>query len=214
MNSEVALELPKTLGKIVDAGPLPTSRPVGQEMVPVTDEQLLVALVNGSHEALGLLFGKHARAVYRLAHRILCDETEAADLRQEVFLYLFERAANFDPEKTSGLSWILQITYHRAIDRRRYLSHRHHYQSEVFDETRQHEQRSELSAEHLDGKALLSRLREQLPPDQRKTLELHILEGYSFREIAERSGQTLGNVRHHYYRAIERLRANLFSRTK
>jgi RNA polymerase sigma-70 factor (ECF subfamily) len=41
-------------------------------------------------------------------------------------------------------------------------------------------------------------------------LELHLFEGYTFREIAERTGQTFGNVRHHYYRSLERLRSYIF----
>jgi RNA polymerase sigma-70 factor (ECF subfamily) len=55
-------------------------------------------------------------------------------------------------------------------------------------------------------------LRHTLTPDQRETLELHLFEGYSLREIAERNDQTLGNVRNHYYRALDRLRAHIFPR--
>ncbi|RXH58218.1 hypothetical protein GRAN_1528 [Granulicella sibirica] len=50
--------------------------------------------------------------------------------------------------------------------------------------------------------------------DQQQTLELHLFEGYSLREIAEKNGQTLGNVKHHYYRALERLRSHLFSQKR
>jgi RNA polymerase sigma-70 factor, ECF subfamily len=66
------------------------------------------------------------------------------------------------------------------------------------------------SPEALDGRAIRDHLREQLTTAQQQTLELHFFEGYSFREIAERNGQTVGNVRHHYYRALERLRSHLF----
>lgn len=66
----------------------------------------------------------------------------------------------------------------------------------------------------IDGKAILSRLRETLSAEQRQTLELHLFEGYSLREIAEKSGQSVGNVRHHYYRALDRLRAQLFPRKR
>jgi len=47
-----------------------------------------------------------------------------------------------------------------------------------------------------------------------ETLELHFFEGYSLREIAERKGQTVGNVRHHYYRALECLRSHLFPKKR
>ena len=41
---------------------------------------------------------------------------------------------------------------------------------------------------------------------QRKTLELVCFEGLLFGEIAERTKESLPNVRHHYYRGLEGLR--------
>jgi RNA polymerase sigma-70 factor (ECF subfamily) len=175
-----------------------------------SDEFLLQAVGAGSREALSLLFRRHARAVFHLAHRILRDESEADDLRQEVFLFLFERAQQFDAQKGTGSSWIMQVTYHRAIDRRRYLGFRQHYTAEAFDEQRVLSATTQPSLDTLDGKEIRDRLREQLTEDQQETLELHFFEGYSLREIAEKRGQTVGNVRHHYYRALERLRSHLF----
>jgi RNA polymerase sigma-70 factor (ECF subfamily) len=175
-----------------------------------SDEVLLQAVGKGSKDALGLLFRRHARAVFHVAWRILRDESEADDLRQEVFIYLSERSQHFDAQKGSGASWIMQVTYHRAIDRRRYLGFRQHYSAEEFDEQRIPATAAQPSPETLDGKAIRDRLRDQLTPDQQQTLELHFFEGYSLREIAERNGQTVGNVRHHYYRALDRLRSHLF----
>jgi RNA polymerase sigma-70 factor (ECF subfamily) len=106
----------------------------------------------------------------------------------------------------------MQITYHRAIDRRRYLSSRQHYNVEQLEEERFDPSIAQPSTDGLDGKVILDRLRGQLTLDQQQTLELHFFEGYSLREIAEKSGQSIGNVRHHYYRALERLRSNLFSK--
>jgi RNA polymerase sigma-70 factor (ECF subfamily) len=175
-----------------------------------TDEQLLTQVGLGSQEALGLLFRRHGRAVFNTARRILRDHSEADDLRQDVFVYLFEKANDFDSEKGSAASWIIQIAYHRAIDRRRYLDSRHHYSSQELDEEKLPANLGQPSTDTIDGKALLNRVREQLSVDQLQTLELHFFEGYSLREIAEKSGQTVGNVRHHYYRALERLRSSLF----
>jgi RNA polymerase sigma-70 factor (ECF subfamily) len=179
-----------------------------------TDEQLLSQVGLGSKDALGLLFRRHARAVFHVAWRILRDESEADDLRQEVFLYLSERSQHFDAQKGPGASWIMQVTYHRAIDRRRYLDFRQHYSAEEFDEQRMPTTAAQPSLEALDGRTIRDRLREQLTADQQQTLELHFFEGYSLREIAERNGQTVGNVRHHYYRALERLRSHLFAKRR
>ncbi|MBB5061299.1 RNA polymerase sigma-70 factor (ECF subfamily) [Granulicella aggregans] len=175
-----------------------------------TDEQLLAQIGKGSRDALGVLFRRHARTVFHVAWRILRDESEADDLRQEVFLYIAERAELFDHEKGSGASWIRQVTYHRAIDRRRYLSVRQHYNLEEFNEQRPPGSEMHSTPADLDGKAIRECLSGQLTIDQQQTLELHLFEGYTLREISEKSGQTLGNVKHHYYRALERLRSHLF----
>jgi RNA polymerase sigma-70 factor (ECF subfamily) len=180
----------------------------------LSDEELLFQVGQRSRQALGVLFRRHARTVFHVAYRILRDQSEADDLRQEVFLYLFERSHHFDADKGSGSSWIIQVTYHRAIDRRRYLSFRQHYTFEQLDEQRMPATTEQFSPEALDGKAIRESLKDQLTPDQRQTLELHFFEGYSLREIAERNGQTVGNVRHHYYRALERLRSHLFSKKR
>ena len=171
-----------------------------------TDELLLAQTANGSKQALGLLFRRYRRSVLSVASRILRDGIEAEDLCQDVFVLLFQKAKLFDPGKGSASSWIIQIAYHRAMNRRKYLTQRHHYDTQELDE-RQIGGRSRSLVDEITARTLLSRLREQLSEEQWKTLELHFFEGYSMREIAEMTDQTLGNVRNHFYRGLERLRS-------
>jgi RNA polymerase sigma-70 factor (ECF subfamily) len=176
----------------------------------VTDEELMSCVGLGSKDALSLLFRKHRRTVLNIAERILRDAPEAEDLCQDVFLLLFEKAKFFEASKGMASSWIIQITYRRAMNRRKYLAHRQHYNSQEFDEEQIGVGREPLFTDELTARNLLNRLREQLSQEQRDTLELHFFEGYSLREIAEKTKQPLGNVRHHFYRGIERLRSNVF----
>lgn len=46
---------------------------------------------------------------------------------------------------------------------------------------------------------------------QLATIELHFFEGYTLEEVAERLGQTLVNIRNHYYRGLEKLRKPAFA---
>jgi RNA polymerase sigma-70 factor (ECF subfamily) len=174
------------------------------------DEDLLLQVAHGSKEALSILFQRHARPVFNVAQRILRDTSEAEDLLQEVFLFVFQKARLFDPAKASAASWIIQMTYHRAIDRQRYLNSRQHYNTQELKEEHLRCTHGQVSINEVAGRALLNRLREELSPEQRQILELHFLEGYSFHEIGEKTGQTFGNVRHHYYRGLERLRSHVF----
>lgn len=175
-----------------------------------SDEHLLLQIGNGNKEALSILFQRHARTVHSVARRILKDDAEAEDLLQELFLFIFQKANCFDATKGSGSSWIIQMAYHRAIDRRRYLAFRQHYNGQALDEGRLTGHHGQISTDELAGKTLLEKLRKELSAEQIQTLELHFFEGYSFHEIAERTGQTFGNVRNHYYRGLERLRSHIF----
>lgn len=176
----------------------------------LSDGLLLNRVAQGDKEALTVLFRRHAHVVFSVACRILRDESEAEDLLQELFIFLFQKAGLFDAEKGSGASWIIQMAYQRAIDRRRYLDVRHHYSVQEFDEERSASTRGQISIDQIAGRALLDRFRSEISTEQRQTLELHLFEGYSFREIAARTGQTFGNIRNHYYRGLERLRSYVF----
>jgi RNA polymerase sigma-70 factor (ECF subfamily) len=175
-----------------------------------SDEDLLLQVGNGSKEALSILFQRHARSVFNVARRILKDNSEAEDLLQELFLFVFQKARLFDARKGAAAPWIIQMTYHRAIDRRRYLHCRQHYNAQELDEERLHASNGQVSINEIAGRELLDRFRAQLSAEQRQTLELHFFEGYSFQEIAVKTGRTIGNVRNHYYRGLERLRSHVF----
>lgn len=182
------------------------SDPLTEEFTAGTEENLLKEVANGSRDALAILLRRYGRAVYNVAFRILKDESEAEDLRQDLFLYLFQKAEQFDSNKGTASSWIIQMAYHRAIDRRRYLQSRQHYDQREFIEDRAAPASASSLADIVDGRALLQKLRGELTAEQVRVIELHFLEGYSLQEIAEKIGQSYGNVRNHYYRGIQRLR--------
>jgi len=198
----------------VDTATVPEARRSGSTSATqpreLSDDLLLNRIAQGDKEALPVLFRRHAHVVFSVACRILRDESEAEDLLQELFLFLFQKAGLFDAKKSSGASWIIQMAYQRAIDRRRYLDVRHHYSVQELDEERSPAAKGQVSIDQIAGKILLDRLRGEISTEQLQTLELHLFEGHSFREIAAGTGQTLGNIRNHYYRGLERLRSYVF----
>ncbi len=181
----------------------------------LSDECLMTRVGEKGGEALALLFRRYSRLVRGVALRILRDASEADDLLQEIFLFVYRKATIFDPSKASVRSWIVQMTYQRAIDRRRYLQSRHFYThldldgaEDVADSCKGREE-GELWTS-LVGNATIGGLLDTLTEDQRNTLTLYFFEGYVFAEIAEKLNQSLGNVRNHYYRGLEKLRKQMF----
>jgi RNA polymerase sigma-70 factor (ECF subfamily) len=183
--------------------------------VALADEDLLVRVLKGDPEALGVLFQRYVRVARSIAVRILRDTTEADDLVQDLFIFIQRKCGIFDSSKSTARSWIIQMAYHRAIERRRYLTSRQFYARMEIESNTAHmvgtpTAETDYSAEAVFGRNGLSKLLKSLSEDQRETLRLHFFDGYTLSEISQKLGQTLGNVRNHYYRGLDKLRKQMF----
>ena len=185
----------------------------------VADEALLSLISEGQQEALASLFRRYARIVRVVALRVLKDPAEAEDLLQDIFVLIHRLSGTFDSSKTSAQFWILQMTYRRAISRRRYLNSRHFYTQVELDEGAipaipapdSGSAHSEGSVGQRLAELDLQKMFGALSEDQQKTLRLHFIEGYTLDEIATTLGQTKRNIRNHSFRGLERLRKLIFA---
>jgi RNA polymerase sigma-70 factor (ECF subfamily) len=183
----------------------------------LSDEILLERISDGSMDALASLFSRYARTVRGVAYRVLRDASEADDLLQDIFVLVHRLSARFDSSKGSARFWILQMTYRRAISRRRYLTSRHFYTHLDLDQAANQlgtpGTKSGHAEDSIDGgfnriDTLQSSFAE-LTHSQQQTLHLFFFEGYTFDEIAAKLDQTVGNARNHYYRGLEKLRKQI-----
>jgi RNA polymerase sigma-70 factor (ECF subfamily) len=174
-----------------------------------TDEELLERIKQREEEALLLLFRRYNALAFSIGCRILRDPGEAEDLVQEVFLRLHSRDNTFDAAKGSGRTWLVQMVYRRAFDRRAYLHRRQFYHGtdeSAYANAVSGEKSLETDVvERLTAQQLRASFNE-LTEKQRETLEQFFFEGLKLSEIAERCGEDVKNIRHHYYRGLERLR--------
>jgi RNA polymerase sigma-70 factor (ECF subfamily) len=177
----------------------------------------MALICEGDKDALASLFHRYARVVRGVAYRVLRDTSEADDLLQDIFLLIHRKCAMFDASRGPARFWILQMTYHRAIARRRYLNSRHFYTRVDLDDAERDlaapasgSSRLQVAGDELLGNSGLNRIFEALTEDQRQTLRLFFVEGYTLSEIATKLNQTRGNVKHHYFRGLEKLRKQFF----
>lgn len=181
-----------------------------------SDEALLRGICENDRTALAALFRRYAAVVRGVAYRVLRNAAEADDLLQDIFLLVHRLCGTFDRSKGSARFWILQMTYRRAISRRRYLNSRHFYTHLDLDQAANQlgggagSDRSEASINDIiDRKEALQTWLTELSECQRQTLHLFFYEGYTFEEIAAKLGQTVGNARNHYYRGLQKLRKQI-----
>jgi len=187
------------------------SEPCGfslDELKHLSDELLMAHLQAGHTDVLAIIFDRYHRLILSVAMKILRDIGEAEDLMQTVFLEIFKSAAQFDQARGTLKVWILQYAYHRGMSRRQHLNIRHFYKnSDIADVPSELLTADVIHFSDQEIRQLVTEALGSLSEIQSKVLKLAYFEGLSLREIADRTNDSLGNVRHHYYRGLQRLRA-------
>jgi RNA polymerase sigma-70 factor (ECF subfamily) len=176
----------------------------------LADEFVIAHLRAGHGDALGVLFDRYHRLVLHVALKILHDVGEAEDVMQNVFMEIYKVAAQFDPARGTTKMWILRYAYHRSMNRRKQLQVRHFYANTdiaAIGDTLVTEGPG-IPASH-ETREVIQRGLQVLSPVQKRVLHLAYFEGLTMKEIAEETGESLGNVRHHYYRGLDKLRDQL-----
>jgi RNA polymerase sigma-70 factor (ECF subfamily) len=84
-------------------------------MLNLSDQSLVVQIQQGNLEALGVLYDRHRRLVYRTALAITGDPDAASDLLQDVFLRLHRFAHNIDPLRPLE-PWLYRMTTNLSYD--------------------------------------------------------------------------------------------------
>jgi RNA polymerase sigma-70 factor, ECF subfamily len=85
------------------------------------DLELVRLAQAGDSEAFGILVGRHQRAVFRAALAGVGSATEADDVAQEAFVAAFRKLGDFRGQ-AAFKTWMLAITWRKAMDRRKGLS--------------------------------------------------------------------------------------------
>ena len=175
------------------------------------------------------LYDRHADALFGTAVRFLGDREAAADVIQEVFLAVWQRAAQFDPGSGSPFGWLAGIARNRAIDRLRAEARRPRairaWQAADgpadADDLIEWASRRGPGAGQPDAddpveaanrgwiRALVRTTLSEMPQDERTVVVLAYDQALSQSEIAERLGLPIGTVKSRTRRALARLRSRL-----
>jgi len=181
------------------------------ELRRLPDEQLMACLKEGYGDALAVLFDRYQKLVLSIALKIVRDPGEAEDVTQTVFLDVYRAVAQFDPSKGNTKVWLMQYAYHRAINRRQHLQIRGFNKIAELEEealeTLPGETHSTLGLSSAETKELVRQSMASLSDSQKSVIEMACYEGLSMREIADRTGDSFVNVRHQYYRGLQKLRS-------
>ncbi|HET9057816.1 MAG TPA: RNA polymerase sigma factor [Chitinophagaceae bacterium] len=168
----------------------------------VYNDELVMRCKQGDVTSYRELYGKYAKAMYNTSLRIVNNSAEAEDILQEAFIDAFKNIGGFENRSSFG-AWLKRIVINKSINsikrKKINLIDIDHVQTDIRDDEPINEEEFEFKVEEV--KKTIA----DLPDGYRTVLTLHLVEGYSYEEVANTLNISHSTVRTQYMRAKQKL---------
>ena len=169
---------------------------------------ILQRIAAGDPHAVDECLDQYGGLIWSLARRLSPVYADAEDAVQEIQLEIWRCASRFDPQVATETAFIATIAKRRLIDRQRRRG-RAIDAAPIEDESaiasRAVVDTVELQEEAERVRAVMGRLRR----DERRVLEMSLMNGLTHSEISAATSLPLGTVKTHARRGLNRLREML-----
>jgi RNA polymerase sigma-70 factor (ECF subfamily) len=155
-------------------------------------------------------------SIFHVAFRMLGDTAEASDVVQEIFIKVFRNIGGFKGESALK-TWIFRIAFSEILNRLRWWKSRHRSSTVSLDVEPNGQEHYVADSGPTPEEILESKEREfaiqqalgKLSSDHRSIIILRDIEGFSYSEIAEVLGVSIGTVKSRLARGREDLKRSL-----
>jgi len=176
----------------------------------VTIESLLLEVARGSRRAFEDLYVRTSGTLLGFCLRVLPDRPEAEDVLQEVYVAVWNKAAQFSPQQARALTWLGTIARNRAIDRLRAQPAREHQQPiDLADSVHDPAPSPIAQAEKATLSVRLDDCLSRLDARRRTLIRTAFFDVATYEDIAMRSGSPIGSVKSWIRRGLAQLKACL-----
>jgi RNA polymerase sigma factor (sigma-70 family) len=169
---------------------------------------ILQRIAAGEAQAVDECLDQYGGLIWSLARRFSPVHADAEDAVQETLLEIWRHACRYDPQVASETAFIATLAKRRLIDRHRKRS-RAIAASPIEEEpalaSRAAADTVEVQEEAERVRVVMGRLRH----DERRVLEMSLVNGLTHSEISEATSLPLGTVKTHARRGLNRLREML-----
>lgn len=176
------------------AGAVHPKVPMEQPASLSSPDVLVEAVACGSELALKRLYALESPRLYGIALRIVRRPEIAAEVLQDAFVQIWQNANSFAPERGAAAAWLTGIVRFRALDAvRRHGREILSGDSALGDSAVEPDVLAKLDADA--DTAALRRCLALLEDNQRRSVLLAFVDGFSHADIAARLAAPLGTVK-------------------
>lgn len=176
-------------------------------MTTEDDRALWSQAAGGSAHAFGVLFDRHAKAVYNHCFRLTASWAAAEDHLQATFLTAWRKRDRFPQlQRESALPWLLTVATNVVRNDQRSLTRRLRNLGKLVEE--QVPDHADLVADRVDDQRRMKELLAEvakLPRNEREALALCVWAGVSYEDAAAVLGIAAVSVRARVSKAKARL---------
>ena len=181
------------------------------------DSALVAQAAGGDEHALGELYDRYGGMAFSLACAIVGEHADAEEVVADAFAQVWRSASGFDSGRGTVAAWLATIVRTRALDLVRSRKRRARVLEDAAVVTDEGEalvlaptiESTDRGAELAETSAIVRKSLAELPPPQRKVIELAYFGGLSQSEIASQLSEPLGTVKTRMRAGLEKLRQAL-----
>lgn len=169
----------------------------------MNSEQIINFLRHRNEKGLTILFDLYYERLYLFAERYIYDAAKAHDIVQDVFLKIWEKAGQFELRGSIQNYLFVSVrngclNYLKSLQ----IEDRHHRKyAEAYVDS--------CNIDMVEEEEILVKVRmilDELPEKCREVCVLRFVEGYKYREIAEKLDLNENTVKAHLHRGMDKLK--------
>jgi RNA polymerase sigma-70 factor, ECF subfamily len=181
-----------------------------RELAEISESETIRRAQRGDSDAFERIYHAHCRRIYALCLRMAGNSAEAEDLTQEAFLTVLRKIQTFRGDSAFS-TWLHRIAVNLVLMRFRKKSLPESSPENIDESDRNRGRHEELGAPDLQlagsiDRVNLERAIKRLTPSHKLVVELHDIQGYKHKEIAQIMDWSIGNSKAQLHRARRRLR--------
>lgn len=172
-------------------------------------EQLVIALhqaATGDRAALQHVYEMTSAKLFGICLRICGDREAAEDVLQDVYVKVWRRAASFDAQRASPISWLAIIARNAAVDWRRTQSHHSSADEHAMAQVPDDGPLADAILEQSEARDLLLSCLDGLETEQASAIRHTFLGGLTYSELADRLRIPLGTIKSRIRRGMQGLK--------
>jgi RNA polymerase sigma-70 factor (ECF subfamily) len=160
---------------------------------------------SGDASGLRLVYTLTCAKLFGICLRICGDRQAAEDILQDVYVKVWRRAASFDAERASPISWLAMIAHNAAIDWRR-AQHLHGRLDDAAFTLADEAPLADAVAEGDEERRRLLACLDGLESNQSSAIRRAFLDGLTYQQLSDETNTPLGTIKSWIRRGMLKLK--------